>query len=559
VVSGASFSAADRERWWSTLGSEVFDLLIVGGGITGVGMALDAAGRGLAVALVDAGDIGGGTSSRSSRLVHGGLRYLETFDFDLVFEALRERRRLLELAPHLVNPVPFLYPVFAGDATGLAKLAAGMWLYETLSLFRSPRRHRIFGRAGALAAEPKLRSEGLRGGALYFDAQVDDARITLAIAQAAARTGAAVVTYAKVEALDLERDRIGEATVRDRLSGRTVVARARLVVNATGPWSDRIRALSDPSVTRRLRTTKGAHILVPRDRVGNRGAVIFRSIVDGRVMFVLPWQDFTYIGTTDTEFAGDPGEALADAADVRYLLDSANGIFPRAGLDESSIVSSWAGVRPLLAPDPREKLSASATSREHAIWRDPSGLLNIAGGKLTTYRSMAAEGTIHAARILREEFAVSSGEFYTEFLPLPGAPQDGPETLVETLRLSSAGTEVPPAALQSLVSRYGAEARQVLAIAENDAKLATPIVPGRPYIRAEIVHAVRSELALTLEDLFRRRIPLFYELQDGGVGVMPDLVALLATEDPARWTPERINAELEEYRESVRVNRAPLA
>jgi glycerol-3-phosphate dehydrogenase len=559
VVSGASFSAADRERWWSTLGSEVFDLLIVGGGITGVGMALDAAGRGLAVALVDAGDIGGGTSSRSSRLVHGGLRYLETFDFDLVFEALRERRRLLELAPHLVNPIPFLYPVFAGDATGLAKLAAGMWLYETLSLFRSPRRHRIFGRAGALAAEPKLRSEGLRGGALYFDAQVDDARITLAIAQAAARTGAAVVTYAKVEALDLERDRIGEATVRDRLSGRTVLIRARLVVNATGPWSDRIRALSDPSVTRRLRTTKGAHILVPRDRVGNRGAVIFRSIVDGRVMFVLPWQDFTYIGTTDTEFTGDPGEALADADDVRYLLDSANGIFPRASLDESSIVSSWAGVRPLLAPDPREKLSASATSREHAIWRDPSGLLNIAGGKLTTYRSMAAEGTIHAARILREEFAVSSGEFYTEFLPLPGALQDGPETLVETLRLSSAGAEVPPAALQSLVSRYGADARQVLAIAENDAELATPIVPSRPYIRAEILHAVRTELALTLEDLFRRRIPLFYELQDGGVGVMPDLVALLATEDPARWTPERISAELEEYRESVRVNRAPLA
>jgi glycerol-3-phosphate dehydrogenase len=278
---------------------------------------------------------------------------------------LRERRRLLELAPHLVHPLPFLFPVFEGDPTGLVKLGAGMWLYDTLALFRTPQRHRLLRREAVRREEPELRSDGLRGGAVYYDAQVDDARLTLSVARAAHESGVVIVTHAPVVALELRSGSLGQATVRDALTGQEVRVRARLVVNAAGPWSDRVRRLADPSVKPRLRTTKGVHILLERGRVQHRHAIIFRSAVDGRVMFVLPWGEFTYIGTTDTEYRGDPDAVVADAADVRYLLDSANALFPAARLGTTDIVSTWAGVRPLLTPAILPERSTSATSREH--------------------------------------------------------------------------------------------------------------------------------------------------------------------------------------------------
>ncbi|HEX2188213.1 MAG TPA: glycerol-3-phosphate dehydrogenase/oxidase, partial [Longimicrobiaceae bacterium] len=419
------FSPSARAGHLEALRRERFDLLVVGGGITGAGVALDAATRGLRVALVEAGDLAEGTSSRSSRLVHGGLRYLETGDFRLVFEALAERRRLLELAGHLVHPLPFLFPLYRSGAVGYRKLQAGMWLYDLLSLFRGVRRHRMLRRHALLAVEPALLREGLVGGAEYYDASVDDARLTVAVARAAHDAGAAVVPHAAVTGFLPGGDgAVRGARVRDALGGETFEVRADVVVNATGPWSDRLRRLADPEALPRLRPTKGVHVVLPGERVGNAGALIFPSPVDGRIMFVLPWGAFTYVGTTDTDFEGDPYDAGATAEDVAYLLESANALFPAARLAPEDVLSTWTGVRPLLAPQRGEDgVAESATSREHEIWRDAGGLVTVAGGKLTTYRVMAAETVDFALEVLREARSVAAGESATADLRLPGAPE----------------------------------------------------------------------------------------------------------------------------------------
>jgi len=545
---------ADREGVWAALKEAPLDLLIIGGGITGVGIARDAAGRGIRVGLVEAGDVGEGSSSRSSRLIHGGLRYLETFEFGLVFEALRERRRLLEVAPHLVRPLPFLFPVYGGDATGLAKLATGMLLYESLSLLRSPKKAQILRRDGALRAEPMLRSQGLRGGALYYDAQVDDARLTISVARAAHDAGASILSHASIIALDLTIGSGGIAVVRDRFTGREQVVRAKLVVNAAGPWSDRVRRLADPRARERLRMTKGAHILVARDRVANLNAVIFRSYVDGRVMFVLPWGRFTYIGTTDTAYSGDPADSTADPEDIRYLIDSANGIFPAARLRDSDVISTWAGVRPLLAPTRSAGVSESATSREHAIWRDSSGLLNVAGGKLTTFRSMAAEATDEAAAILEREFGLHSGKFYTDLLPLPGG-DEMPQAISARLETEARSLGIDGEALTALISRHGTEVEALLLMVRQDVGLARRLVPGLDYLWVEAVFAVRVEGAATLEDVLRRRLHVFYELADGGLSIAAEVANALAFERSLRWDGAEVSKQLETYADAVRTTR----
>jgi len=544
------FSAAVRHENLESVAAGVHDVLVVGGGITGAAVARDAALRGLGVALVEAGDIGGGTSSRSSRLIHGGLRYLETLEFGLVFEALRERRLLLEQAPHLVRPLPFIYPVYRGDPAGLVKLGAGMWLYESLSLFRAPKRHQMMGRSALLREEPGLRAEGLTGGARYHDAQVDDARLTLAVARGAHDAGAIVVPYARVVALEPKCDGASGAVVEDARSGASTRIRARLVINATGPWGDRLRSLADPSAPQRLRTTKGVHVLLKRDRVGNRHAIIFRSPLDGRVMFVLPWGDFTYIGTTDTESAGDPGAASADPADLRYLLESASALFPGALLREADVLSTWTGVRPLLAPGGAGR-SESATSREHEIWRDPGGLLNVAGGKLTTFRSMAAETVDRAAGILRREFDIESGQCYTEYMRLPGAPEEDWDEFVAALRERVAGLGLPRTLADHLAGRHGDDAHSVLDLVASEPALGAPLAPGHPYLAAEAIHAVRAEMATTLEDVLRRRTQLFYESKDGGLTTIGALLPRLATEPGLLWDGDEIHRQVERYRAAV--------
>jgi glycerol-3-phosphate dehydrogenase len=555
----APFSAAARHAHLAALAGETWDLLIIGGGITGAAAARDAAGRGLRVAMVDAGDVGRGTSSRSSRLIHGGLRYLETYDFRLVFEASAERRRLLALATHLVHPLPFLFPVYRGGPVGYRVLQAGMWLYDGLSLFRNIARHRMLPRARALDEEPLLRSEGLVGAAVYYDAAVDDARLTLANARGAHQAGAAVVPHAEVVGFLRNGRGIAGARVRDclREGAETVDVRARVVLNATGPWSDAVRKLADPGARPRLRPTKGVHIMLRRDRVGNRHAITFRSPVDGRVMFVLPWGEFSYVGTTDTDYAGSPAEVRAEPEDVRYLLDSANSIFPGAGLTENDVVSTWAGIRPLLAPARGTDggLAASATSREHEIWRDRVGLLNIAGGKLTTYRVMAAEVVNAAVDALREEHGVRSASASTAALPLPGDPAGPWEPFRDRVVGEAVAAGLGADTGEHLARAYGEDAEQVLTLVRRDAALGGRLMEGHPYVWAEVRHAVGAEMALTLEDVLVRRLHLFYEAEDGGLAVAGEVARRMAAEFGIGWTDAEAAAQVDAYGASVRETR----
>ncbi|HYR11180.1 MAG TPA: glycerol-3-phosphate dehydrogenase/oxidase [Longimicrobium sp.] len=553
-----AFSAAARHEHLRALGGETWDLLVIGGGITGAAAARDAAGRGLRVALVDSGDLARGTSSRSSRLIHGGLRYLETGNLKLVFEASAERRRLLDLASHLVHPLPFLFPVFRKGPVGFRKLQAGMWLYDGLSLFRNIARHRMLGRDAARQEEPHLRTDGLVGAAVYYDASVDDARLTLANARGAHEAGAAVVPYAEVVGFLKDGNGLAGARVRDCLIDGvdSVEVRAHVVLNATGPWSDAVRRLADPGIRPRLRPTKGVHILVRRDRLGNRHAITFQSPVDGRVMFVLPWGDFSYVGTTDTDYAGSPAEVRADADDVRYLLDSANSIFPDARLTADDVVSTWAGIRPLLAPNrPEGGLAASATSREHEIWRDRGGLLNIAGGKLTTYRVMAKQVVDAAARALKDEHRVESGHSPTADLPLPGDPHEAWETFRDRTVADAVAAGLGADTGEHLARACGEDAASVLAAVRADAALAGRLMEGHPYVWAEVAHAVRAEMAMTLDDVMTRRLHLFYEAADGGLAVAEQVARRMAAEPGIGWSEAEVAAQVDAYRSAVEENR----
>src|SRR6266581_5244686 len=375
------------------------DLLIIGGGITGAGIARDAALRGFRTALVDKSDFGAGTSSHSSRLIHGGIRYLEHGAFRLVFEASHERRVLLRIAPHLVRPLAFLFPVYRGGRLPAWKLRAGMWLYDLLSSFRNVHWHRWLGAKKVRRVEPGLRDRELIGAALYYDAQADDARLVIATLRSALRAGAIAANYVETTALLKPDGRVRGAVVRDVLTGETATIRANVVVNATGPWSDSLRRLDDPQAEPVMRLTKGAHVTVPRKRVANEHAVTLLSQIDGRVMFVLPWGDLAYIGTTDTDADSSPDALRVTGADVTYLLRSANAAFPDAHLGSNDVVSAWVGLRPLLRQDHG---SPSQVTREHRVLESSHGLISIVGGKLTTYRVMARDVVDRVAKRLHE-------------------------------------------------------------------------------------------------------------------------------------------------------------
>jgi len=530
------------------MAAEPVDLLVIGGGITGAGIARDAALRGIRTALVERGDFGGATSSNSSRLIHGGLRYLEQHDFGLVFEASRERRILLQLAPHLVRPLPFLFPVYRGSRVPPWRLRAGMWLYDLLAAFRNVHPHSWLGPRAVRRAEPALRDKDLRGAALYYDAQTDDARLVLATMRGAAQAGALVTSYTEATSLLKPDGQVRGAVVRDRLTGQSQHVRALVVVNATGPWVDRLARLDRPDAPPLLRLTKGAHVAVPRRRIGHTHAVTLTSPLDGRVMFVLPWGkegELSYIGTTDTDDVSSPDEVRTSGADVVYLLRSANAFFPQARLTPRDVVSTWAGLRPLLAPD--RELTASAVSREHRVSESPGGLITIAGGKLTTYRVMARDVADRAAERLHQLDGRPVGRRpSTDRLPLPGGETADLEVLVEAARARGASERTA----RHLVASYGSEAAAVLNLVDRDRALGQPIVPagasgGRPEIWAEVVHAVEREMALRLEDVLIRRLHLFHEATRNGTEVAPAVARRMA--ELLGWDEARREEEVADY------------
>ncbi|NOT09236.1 MAG: glycerol-3-phosphate dehydrogenase/oxidase [Gemmatimonadales bacterium] len=503
-----------------------FDILVIGGGITGAGIAREAALRGMAVALVEAKDIGEGTSSKSSRLIHGGLRYLEQGRFHLVREALRERQILLRLAPHLVRPIPFLFPTFQGERVPRWKLATGLTLYDLFAVAGgNVRRHRTLGKRAVLAEEPLLRERGLTGGAIYYDAQCDDARMTVAVARAAAGLGARISNHMRLTGFIRTVGGIAGAYVRDELTGEEGEVRARCVVNATGPWVDAVRRLEDPQAASLLRPTKGVHIVVPRSRLGHQHAITFTSPVDGRVMFVLPWGEWSYIGTTDTD-TSEPADAVSvHESDVVYLLRSVNALFPGARLSEEDVTATWAGLRPLVAADPGRP--TSAISREHRILRGPGGVITIAGGKLTTWRRMAEELVDGVIRSLGYHFhGRPVGNSRTD--PLPG----GDAANVEGMRPAGIELGLSDATVTYLLRNYGSETPAIYRSCREKSELMHRIHPEHPAIGAQVRFASEREFAITIEDVLERRLHLHLETKDRGERARPVIARLLAS-DPS--------------------------
>lgn len=531
------FSVRTRQQQLDSLaGGAPFDLLIIGGGITGAGAARDAALRGYRVALVEQHDFASGTSSKSTKLIHGGLRYLEHFEFGLVFEALQERKVLLEQAPHLVQPQPLIFPIYEGDKNGFLKMAAGMWLYDGLSLFRNVARHQMLRREAVQKEIPGLNADRLTGAAHYFDARTHDARLTLVNAAAAHGAGALLLTYCGVEAITTAAgDALQQVRVRDGLSGEAYEIQARLLLNCTGPWTDRIIQMADPTVPPRLRPSKGVHLVLARDRLDLDEAVYIAAPQDGRPVFIIPWERALVVGTTDTFYDGSLDDVPVTDEDVHYLLDVVNYAFPQADVQPADVRSSWAGLRPLIT-DPGAK-SEGATSREHDIWEGPDGLVSIAGGKLTTYRVMARQLIDVAAEKLAARHGLPARPAVdTGAIPLPGAegpmPGENPTDLDDDI-------------WEHLVSYYGIHAGAVSRRAQLNPALRERLVPTLPYIWAELDHAIEYELCLTADDYLARRSWLIYEAPQRGAEVLDEVVERMGAR--VGWDEARRAREQERY------------
>lgn len=538
-MTGAGWREAARRR----LEGAPFDLLVVGGGATGAAIARDAATRGLEVALCERGDFASQTSSQSSKLIHGGLRYLQHGDFRLVFESLGERRRLLETAPHLCRPREFLYPAYAGRFPSLRMLALGVGLYDALALWQSPGRSRRLDSHEVHRLMPWLRRAGLQGAQQYFDCQTDDARLVLENVLDAVNTGAVAVSHVEIRP---DHRRSGSLCVvqgTDRDRGDQVEIRARLLLDATGPFCD-----SFSGGPPKLRPTLGVHLVVDGDRLPTFGrAVVVHSPRDGRLMFVLPAGRRTIVGTTETDWPGpgDPArpprpedEIRAHGRDVEYLLETVNRAFPPAELQPDDVISTFAGLRPLI-----DRGRAAATSREHAIWTDARGWLHVAGGKLTTMRSTAEEAVDRAIEILHERGRPGAlRPCQTRTRPLPGAGKP---------RLDSIA--LPPDIGAHLNETYGARVGEVLALVTADASLGRRLDPDLPYVAAELVFAIRSDLACEVEDVLRRRVPLAILSKTHGLAVAEEAATLLAR---ARgWSEQRRARSLLQYRAAVSLSR----
>jgi len=533
-----SFSAATRQQNLERLASEEFDLLIVGGGITGVAIARDASSRGFRTALVEKDDFGSGTSSRSTRLIHGGIRYLEYGEFKLVFDASSERRLMRKAAPRLVRPLPFLYPIYRGQKPAPWKLRVAMVLYDALSLFRNVQRHRWLSPSEVRDREPLVAGRGLLSAARYYDAQVDDARLTLLTAKAAHIHGAVMANHTRVIGLMKSQGRVVGAQVIDQISGQEIEVRAKIVVNATGIWSDSVRDLDEQVTQPIIRPTKGIHLVIPRSRLRSQHAIIFGVPRDGRHIFLIPWGNFTLIGTTDTDYDGDRDNPAADLEDVEYLLEAVRHTFPGAQIQHDDIISTWAGLRPLVSASG----NPSAISRQHVILESESGLITIAGGKLTIQRMMGEHVTDRIQKRLAEGWGVYARSECRTREPLEGAQ-------IEPVRVSGVGESVG----EYLSDTYGGDATWVLAYAEENPTLGKPIVPGLPYLKAEALYAVQHEMALTLCDLLIRRTHVIYEARDGGAGRARAVAELIAPR--LGWDDEEIERQIAIYAAQVDLTR----
>ncbi|KRF08485.1 glycerol-3-phosphate dehydrogenase [Arthrobacter sp. Soil782] len=521
------------------------DILIVGGGVVGVGSALDAVTRGLNVGIVEARDWAAGTSSRSSKLIHGGLRYLEMLDFALVQEALKERGLLIQrIAPHLVRPVPFLYPL-TKRFIERPYVGAGILLYDTMGMTSGNSRgvpmHKHLTRRGTLRAAPSLKDDAMVGSIRYYDAQVDDARYVVNMMRTAVSYGAKAANRVSVEDFLREGERVVGARVKDQETGEEFTIRAKQVVNATGVWTDETQAMVTDRGQLKVRASKGIHLVVPRDRFQSTVGLILRT--EKSVLFVIPWGRHWIIGTTDTDWDLDKAHPAASSSDIDYILEHVNKVVKRP-LTREDVEGVYAGLRPLLAG---ENDSTAKLSREHVVAHPVPGLVVVAGGKWTTYRVMAKDAVDEASRALDERVPASC----TETVPLLGAEGYRAAWNKRARMAEEAGVHV--ARVEHLLQRYGTDAELVLGLIREDASLAEPLPGADDYLRAEVVFATTHEDARHVDDVLTRRTRISIESWDRGVSAAPVVASLMAPH--LNWSDAQVDREVKHYLARVEAER----
>ena len=534
-LTNSSLNNQQREQAIRQLGATEFDILVIGGGINGVGIALDAASRGLKVALVESSDFAAGTSSKSSKLIHGGLRYLEQYDFKLVREALNERELMVStLSPHLVKPVSFLYPL-QEKLKERTYVGAGMALYDALRGFkRALPWHKHLSQKRISEIAPSLRLDVVTGGYQYFDAQVDDARHTMTIARTAAKYGAVITTRTRCEELIKSGKSIAGALVTDLESGEQIEVKAKATIMAAGVWTDPLHEKFGLKAGYGVRMSKGAHIVVPGEAIKSETGVILKT--DVSVLFIIPWGDKWIVGTTDTDYDESREEPLASAEDVTYIINQANRVLePKLRRDQ--VIGVFAGLRPLVSTDPDSP--TTKLSREHVVDSPTKGFVSIAGGKYTTYRIMAEDAVNEAINHLRR--IVPDSE--TETLAIIGA--EGYSVLMNQIPRLSENFGISEKTVAHLLNRYGSLIDEVLAPALENMKLLEPISAELDYIGAEIIYAVTHEGARSVDDVLSRRTRIAFEAKDQGLSIAPIVADLIAPY--LGWKKADKNASLKEY------------
>lgn len=533
------FSSTTRKENLKKLKTEVFDFVVIGGGITGAGVARDAASRGLKVALIEGDDFASGTSSRSSKLIHGGIRYLENYDFALVFEALSERQKLFEIAPHLVHPLRFVLPVYEGGRVGMFLMGIGMWLYDALALFDVPALHERLGKKASLNRVPSLNEKGLLGAYVYSDAYMDDDRMVIETLRSANVFGATQVNFVTAIGAKFLDDRVTAVTCKDILSGEEFTIKGRHFISSVGPWTDRLANTLFSSWKKILRPSKGIHLTFQRDKLPLGDAVVMSTRSDKRIIFGIPRHEMVIVGTTDTDFDGDPKDVRVEPEDVKYLLGIVNGYFPGANISAGDIVGSYAGVRPLVADDASTE---SQTSREHIIIEDPRNVTFVAGGKYTTYRHMAKQ-TVDTAL---KTFPAGERARYQHSLtdqPLNELASQG--NLWRAQRYFERWSKLsglPASECQMLAFRHGLEAEEIILTKNVGTKKTIWVL--------EALHAIKNTMCLNILDFYTRRSPLMLAEKDHGLSFIESIATIFARE--LNWTDAEKSNQIQKVKDYIK-------
>lgn len=505
---------------------EMFDVLVVGGGITGAGVARDAASRNMNVALVEASDFASGTSSRSSKLIHGGIRYLENMEFKLVFEALSERKTLFEIAPHLVHPMRFMIPLFKDSRVSFFTMGLGMWLYDVLSLFQAPEIHKKLSAKETMQTQQELKSSNLVGSYIYYDAYMDDDRLTIETIRSASQFGATIGNYLKVQSIFKSKDHY-LVDIEDLIDHSRIQLKTKQIISCTGPWTDIFGSQVGKNWKKRLRPTKGIHLIFPRKKLPLHQAVVMGAEKSNRIVFGIPRGDYVIIGTTDTDFSADPATVHSEKADVDYLLQVLKSYFPNAQLSISDILSSYSGVRPLVKDDSD---TPNTTSREHLIFKDPLGIVHVTGGKYTTYRKMA-EDAVH--------FLLKDLPYEKRFEFRNSRTREPINDLVSETSYREFISRDRPNDEKKIAERYGPEA---LAILHPQS--------GYSLLQREVAFHIENTLCLTIPDFYIRRSNLFLYYRDHGLSKFEEISHVF--KDKLNYTDKQIGTDLETLHATIK-------